>query len=123
MKNFSMPAGSLTQSQGVVEARGADADHVPRERVGVVGADLEAVGRHVAVELDLVVARQGDADAVADLGVLARHHALDRVAEGGRLDLDVGDVLGGLALEAGLDHADATPPRGRLSGDPTRPSP
>ena len=38
--------------QGMVEARRADADHVARERVGVVRADLEAPGGHLAVEVD-----------------------------------------------------------------------
>ena len=93
--------------EGVVKARRADADHVPREGVRVVRADLQAPGRHVAVELDLVAAGQGHPDAIADLGVLAGDHALDRVAEGDRLDLDRGNVLRRLALEAALDHADA----------------
>ena len=97
----------LGGDQRVVQRRHADTDEVAGEGVGVVGADLGAHEGGLVVDLEDVVGRGREPDAVTDLGVLTLAHPLDGDAEGRGLLLDVVDVLGELHLPAELHQADA----------------
>ena len=70
-------------------------------------ADLGADDGRLVVNLEDMLGRGGEANAVTDLRVLALGHPLDGQAEGLRLLFDEVDVLGVFDLEAVLDDTDA----------------
>src|SRR5450631_31118 len=97
----------LGRDEGVVERRDSDPDEVAGEGLGVVRPDLGADHCLAVVDLEQVVGRGVDTDAVGDVGVVALGHALDDAAERLGLLLDVVDVELVLHLEAELDQPDA----------------